>query len=319
MNRFKVEEIANAVLYEGYLLYPYRASAVKNRQRWNFGILYPRAFAEAQRSADRWTTQTECLIRPLGLDAALNVTARFLHIIQRSDGWQEAAERDVNVRELTLSDLSLRPVRHTFDSPASRETDERFVRTGEFIEGAIEVQCEPLTNGLVKLRVDVSNTAIFDDAKPSSRERALLLSLASAHTILELKGGEFISLLDTPDEYREAAAQCRNLGTYPVLVGDEDQRNAILSSPIILYDYPQIAPESAGPLFDGTEIDEILTLRIMTLSNEEKLEMSRVDDRARQILERTEAMPPEQLMKMHGILRGMRREKAGSAFGEELS
>ncbi len=307
MNRQRVEEIANAVLYEGYLLYPYRASAVKNRQRWNFGILYPRGFAEAQQGADRWDTQTECLANPLGPGTALHITARFLHLIDRSDGWQEAAECDVTIRQLMVNELALRPVRRTFSYPASREIDERFVRTREPIEGAIDVQAEQLVNGLFKIRVGVSNTTLLDETTSSSRERALTHSLASTHTILEIEGGEFVSLLDPPDEYREAAAQCRNLGTYPVLAGDEGQRDAMLSSPIILYDYPQIAPESAGALFDGTEIDEILTLRIMTLSDEEKLEMSQVDDRARQILERTESMPPEQLMKMHGALRGLRR------------
>ena len=83
----------------------------------------------------------------------------------------------------------------------------------------------------------------------------------------------------------------------------------MLSSPIILYDYPQIAPESAGDLFDGTEIDEILSLRIMTLTDEEKLEMCQSDDRAREMLERTETMPVEQLMKLHGVLRGLRPVK----------
>ena len=41
MNFASVEKIAAAVLYEGYILYPYRATAIKNRQRWNFGTLYP--------------------------------------------------------------------------------------------------------------------------------------------------------------------------------------------------------------------------------------------------------------------------------------
>jgi hydrogenase maturation protease len=307
MNRQRIEEIANAVLYEGYLLYPYRASAVKNRQRWNFGVLYPRVFAEAQRGTDRWNTQTECLVKPLDTAAALKVTARFLHIVERSDGWQEATERKVEIQALSLTELASRPARHAFSYPASREVDERFVRTRKPIEGAIDVESEQLANGVFKTRVGVSNTTFLDEAKSSSREHALIHSLASAHTILEVKGGEFISLLDPLDEYREAAAQCQNLGTYPVLAGDEGQRDAMLSSPIILYDYPQIAPESAGALFDGTEIDEILTLRIMTLSEEEKLEMSQVDDHARQILERTESMPPEHLMKMHGALRGLRR------------
>ena len=80
----------------------------------------------------------------------------------------------------------------------------------------------------------------------------------------------------------------------------------MLSSPIILYDYPQISPESPGDLFDGAEIDEILSLRIMTMTEEEKAEMRQSDERARQILERTESLPPEQLMKLHGALRGLR-------------
>jgi hypothetical protein len=80
----------------------------------------------------------------------------------------------------------------------------------------------------------------------------------------------------------------------------------MLSSPIILYDYPQIAPESPGDLFDGTEIDEILALRILTLTEGEKDEMRRSDERSRQILERTETMPAEHFMKLHGVLRGLR-------------
>lgn len=127
--------------------------------------------------------------------------------------------------------------------------------------------------------------------------------MASTHTILNVRDGEFVSSLDPPETLREAVAACENTGTWPVLVGEEGARDTMLSSPIILYDYPQIAPESAGDLFDGTEIDEILTLRIMTLTDEEKREMRGSDDRARQILERTEMLPVEQLMKLHGALK----------------
>jgi hypothetical protein len=80
----------------------------------------------------------------------------------------------------------------------------------------------------------------------------------------------------------------------------------MLSSPIILYDYPKIAPESPGELFDGTEIDEILTLRVMTMTDAEKEEMRQSDERGRQILERTESLPEEQLRKMHGVVRELR-------------
>jgi hydrogenase maturation protease len=121
-----------------------------------------------------------------------------------------------------------------------------------------------------------------------------------------VQDGRFVSLLAPPEALSELAASCKNVGTWPVLVGEEGQCDTMLSSPIILYDYPQIAPESTGDLFDGTEIDEILSLRIMTLTDEEKREMSQSDERARQMLERTETMPVEQFMKLHGVLRGLR-------------
>ena len=79
----------------------------------------------------------------------------------------------------------------------------------------------------------------------------------------------------------------------------------MISSPIILYDYPKIAPESPGDLFDAAEIDEILTLRIMAMTDQEKREMRNVDEQARRILERTETLPEEHLLKMHGVLRGV--------------
>ena len=109
-----------------------------------------------------------------------------------------------------------------------------------------------------------------------------------------------------------ASEGCRNVGAWPVLAGDEGQRDTMLSSPIILYDYPQIAAESAGDLFDGTEIDEILLLRIMTLTDEEKREIRSSDERARQILERTDNMPVEQFMKLHGAIRGLRPLKGST-------
>jgi hypothetical protein len=139
-----------------------------------------------------------------------------------------------------------------------------------------------------------------------SRDEVLPYSLAAAHTILRVRDGEFVSLLDPPEPLRAAASACENIGTWPVLAGAPGQCGCMLSSPIILYDYPQIAPESPGDLFDGTEIDEILTLRIMTLTDDEKLEVRNGDERARRILERTELLPEEHFMKLHGALRGLR-------------
>jgi hypothetical protein len=107
-------------------------------------------------------------------------------------------------------------------------------------------------------------------------------------------------------------AACTNASLWPVLVGGDGQRDTLLASPIILYDYPQIAPESPGDLFDGTEIDEILTLRILTMTDAEKAEMRQTDERARALLERTEALSAEALMGLHGTMRSLRRAGSGT-------
>jgi len=112
-----------------------------------------------------------------------------------------------------------------------------------------------------------------------------------------------VSLLDPPEEAEKAIADCRNERTWPVLVGEHGGRQMMLSSPIVLYDYPALAPESQGDLCDGTEIDEILSLRIMTLTDEEKREARATDPRAGAIIDRTDAMSADALSRLHGTMR----------------
>jgi hydrogenase maturation protease len=230
------------------------------------------------------------------------------------DGWQEAVERDVNAQEYTFERLCRETVMHRFEFASQTDVgsetvaggnSENVVRRQLAVEGAIEISAEKLLDKLFKVSICVRNLTPVG-SPIASRDQALLQSLVSTHTILGVRAGEFVSLLDPPAEFQAFAGGCRNVGAWPVLVGEPGQRDTILASPIILYDYPQIAPESAGDLFDGTEIDEILSLRIMTLTEEEKREIRQSDERARQILERTEAMPAEQFMKLHGALRGLR-------------
>jgi hydrogenase maturation protease len=142
-------------------------------------------------------------------------------------------------------------------------------------------------------------------------------ALASTHTILNARDGAFLSLMDPPEELREASANCDNQGTWPVLVGKTGDADAMLSSPIILYDYPDIAPESPGDLFDATEIDEILTLRILAMTDAEKREMASTDARARALLERTHGLTAAQLAQMHGVMRPAHEvsRAAGSLVG----
>jgi hydrogenase maturation protease len=301
-----VERIADALLYEGYLLYPYRRSAVKNRQRFNFGVLYPEEHVAAAEpgSADRCFMQTECLVS--GSDATtLALKLRFLQLVESASAangaapWQEAVERTVRL-DYSLGELLTETRRDVF-AFLSGADDAAAVAAGS-LNGEVELSAGFSDRGTIRLRVRIINRTSFPAAE-ASRHDVLKRSLVSCHAILALSGGQFVSLLDPPDEFSAAVASCENIGAWPVLVGEAGQRDTLLASPIILYDYPTIAPESAGDLFDATEIDEILSLRIMTLTEEEKREVRQTDERARRLLDRTESLTAEQLMQMHGVLR----------------
>jgi hypothetical protein len=208
-----VRHLADAVLFEGYSLWPYRPSALKNQRPFTFGDVGP-------------PMRTQVLLEG-GDPEDVEVTVRYLldGVVQEVGPTEYRAER-VGARW--------------------------------------------------RLTVDIVN--------PGPR------TFRGTHTILRTRRGRFISARE-PE-----AADCENVRTWPVLVGDD----AILSSPIILDDNPRIAPESPGDLFDGGEIDALLTLNILALTDEEKAEM-REDPRTRAILERTEGLTSEQMMRLHGF------------------
>jgi hypothetical protein len=309
MSRSQVEQVADAILYEGYILYPYRPSSVKNRQRWTFGGVYPRAYSESQTGADAWQMRTECLLAG-GPDALLSVRVRFLHLLERlggeRSGWQEATEREVICSEVALRDLEGPGQTVSFAYPASRDSADRDVWQQEFLAGEVERSVQRLAEGLFRVAVVVRNIMSVPPSVAFQREQALRHTFVSTHSILHVRGGEFVSLLDPPGCWQEHATACRNAGTYPVLAGEEGSKDTMLSSPIILYDYPQVADQSPGDLFDATEIDEILTLRILTLTDQEKAEMAAADERARALLARTEGLAADDLVKLHGGMRSLR-------------
>jgi hydrogenase maturation protease len=319
-----VAKIADAVLYEGYVLWPYRRSALKNTRRWTFGGVYPRAHAESRGPAgdDPWTLQTQCLVEGAGA-TRLTVGVRFLHVVWRQvvdaegrevDGltvggerhlsWEEAVERELAPAPARLDELAAG--RTTPIAVPAGEQEEPLaggaavVRRWEGLEGAVRVRAEAVESGLHRVTVRIENETPWAGGP---REEALRRTLVSTHTVLRAEGGAFVSLTDPPPSRREAAVACENRGTWPVLVGEEGERDTLLSSPIILEDHPRIAPESPGDLFDGVEIDQLLILNILSLTDEEKAEMRASDPRTREILERSEALSPEELMRLHGAVR----------------
>jgi hypothetical protein len=311
MNRDLVDKIVHAVLYEGYILYPYRASSQKNqRERFTFGRIYPQEYSDAQNRREPGVMQTECLVRDESHDTALEITIRFLQPLAREMGeqrWLEAIEREVKLSPVPLNQVIARS--HAFKFPAAQSIDGAIIRRSEAINGQIELETHTVNSATVKISVRIFNQTQLPEDTIENQDAVLMRTFASTHTILYAPGGKFVSLLDPDPDCIELSGACRNIGTWPVLVGDKEkhERDTMLSSPIILYDYPQIAPESAGDLFDSTEIDELLTLRVQALTDTEKIEMRRVDEQARKILERAENLRPEEFLKMHGTLREMRK------------
>ena len=357
MNRALLDQVVEATLYEGYILYPYRASSKKNaRERFTFGRVYPEAYSAAQRGAEAFAAQTECLVRTTGPTSTLNISIRFLHPMARQIGalrepvfklngvepdfefvrelcvggeryqsWVEAVEREVALPVISLcgSQEQTAPFRFFASRELEPIRDEEHivglaVRRQERIEGTISANLTQLEPDLYRIRVRIVNQSALTARELDDDDAVMLRLFASTHIILCAEGAEFVSLVDPPAELKQTAASCKNVGVWPVLVGDEakGERDMMLASPIILYDYPKIAAESAGALFDGTEIDEILTLRILTMTDDEKREMRRVDEQARRLLERTEALPQNSLLKMHGTLRQPETPKVAVEFDD---
>lgn len=318
MTRDRVRAVADAVLYEGYLLYPYRGTSNKNQSRWQFGVLGPPGAAGAGLGED-CTLSAEFLTDGA---PALTLVVRFLQLQHRfaeratGDGgfepvdelntpagswlsWDEAVECErpfgpipLDGRERTL----------TVAAGASSEIElvdgGRLLRRRREVRGAVTVASTP-DGDLRRVTVRVDNTG----AAAGDKADAIARSMIGTHVIAEVAGGQFISLLEPPRSATSAAARCRQHRCFPVLAGPPGTGDMLLISPIILYDHPEVAEQSDTALYDCTEIDEILILRVMTMTDEEKAQARATDPRAARIIEQCDAMSPEAMTRLHGVLR----------------
>ena len=262
-----VRAIADAVLYDGYVLWPYRRSAMKNAQRWTFGGVYPRG----------WPEDRSVVSASVRCEGEMGVAVRFLQVVRRqvelhgvavdrAGGWltwEEAVEREAGPGPIGFAAGSER-----------EEVDDGvvLVRSWEELRGTVRVDGGTVT---------VSNDGEWDG---SPREETVRRTFCSLHAVLRAES------FDTSTESRSGD------GLWPVLI---DERT-MLASPIILDDRPRIAPESPGDLFDGGEIDQLLVLNTLALTDAEKAEMRATDARTREILDRIESMTPDQLTALHG-------------------
>jgi hypothetical protein len=304
-----VRRIADAVLYEGYLLWPYSKSALKNQQRFTFGGVYPPAWE------DRSSMQAQVLLEGEP-DAEVEVRVRFLHVVQRQVlkagacahalepveellageerwvSWEEAVEREVGPGA----------IRVPAGEALQRIPGGRIERSWRALEGEVALARKVLRPGLSRFTVRIDNTSAWTGA---TREDALRQTFCSTHIVLRARGGAWVSSTDPPAALRAEIEACRNVGTWPMLVGEQGDRGTMLAAPIILGDYPEIAPESPGDLFDSGEIDQMLVLNILAMTERERRDMRDSDPRAREILQRTEALSDEQIARLNGAVRDL--------------
>ncbi|MGD9721997.1 MAG: hypothetical protein AB7O59_10210 [Pirellulales bacterium] len=318
----RIERLVNSVLYEGYLLYPYRRS-LKNTRRWTIGSVYPAGSAEVRGGAERRCVRARCLVETKP-NATVSGEVRLLQLIERRTGdashapaecWHEAIERRIEIAPVQLQ-RSAATQRQPFGYPAAHTCDVSLTESGAHqetvrrqvaIQGQIQVTVAPLRATVSQITVELANvSACAHDDDAAADDSALLQSFASAHVILHAQHGSFVSRIDPPAALRELCPVDPGDGLWPVLIGDSPERDTMLCSPIILYDYPELAPESPGDYFDATEIDEMLALRVMTLTPAEKLVVAALDERGRALLDRTENLARRQLAQLHGTTRGLR-------------
>jgi hypothetical protein len=332
-----IRELADAVLFEGYMLYPYRANDPKNRVRWQFGVLAPPGFVEID-SSERCFLQTDCLLE--GAAVQVTVQVRFLHvqrrIVERStpDGFRPSDTLDVaDATYLPWDEAAVHESVHRFDVPAATDfrgavqvhvapAEEIEILSGEDgspvgrlrrtrlpLQAQLAVTVEPLYGpyGVRRLRLRLENTTDWSSPGVDAPDRpdALRSALVAAHLVICVDGGSLISLIDPPEWAKGYVDLCEQVGTFPVLAGPEGDRSLILASPIILYDHPRVAPESASQFCDATEMDEMLTLRTLTLTEEEKRLVRGSDPRGAALVHEVDNLPPELMDRLHGAIRSM--------------
>jgi hypothetical protein len=289
VSRQGVEELVGTLLYEGYALYPYTPGATKNATPTPFGIVYPPAYAEVQPAAFAMV-RLECVLEA-GPDAALSGTVRFL---QAAGERHQGVERRLEVGPVTLAELAR--------AETGLGEEFRFEPEGGApgVEGRVRMRAELLGPELARVKLCVHNSTPIENPAEASRAEALRHSLLSAHPLLRVEGGRFVSPLERDGALGEAVAGCDPVNTFPVLAEDGDR--AVLGAAIVLPEHPELAPESLGNLFDNTEIEEALLLHVQALSDSEREAISEQDPAVREMIERADSVKGDEMLGLHGRL-----------------
>jgi hypothetical protein len=264
-----LERLLRTLLWEGYALYPYTRGSAKNATPTPFGIVYPPLYAATSGAHHSLTLRGLALA---GADTDISAELRFL---QASGPRHEAAERRVAFGAQTLAAVAAEPRALPF--------------SGGGLRAVVRLSAVPLDDASHVVELHVENTTAFAPGD-GGRAEALASSLLSTLPCLRLAAGRFASPLELPD--------VRSENTFAVLATAGD--DTLLGATIMLPEHPEIAPESRGDLFDGTEIEEALLLHVLALSDEERASIARDDPAVRAMIERAAAATPAEILALHG-------------------
>lgn len=270
--------VADAVLYEGFLLFPYHKASLKNQMPWQFGVLMPQNYSDKSEPS---SLRSQMVVLPRTQAPEIGALVRFLQ--QAGDPIEREVPLHIELREGRT--------KHPFAVDSLRGTAVfDIVRDGDVLQLTFELRNES------------------EAPEHAGRNEALNSAFISAHALFTARGAAFASLLDPPDEAKEAVTHCLNERVFPVLVGEAGntpQTGAtMLVSPIILYDFPRIANASTTHTFDATEIDELLMLSVASLTDEEKQAARSAHPYVRELVERAEALDADTQTMLHGELTG---------------
>ncbi len=330
-----LEKLTRTLLYEGYSLYPYYRSAIKNQKPIPFGVIFPKDY-NAYNEHSHSHIQSQSIIHGTG-ELTVSIDVRFLHsrrteLFKKNNNSEEfrpvfelevdgktyqapspTIQRNIQTGLLKMNDLIAggKTIPFSFESynegemifNEEKEIVAKKITSVSEINGAIKIQAEVLKDmeNSFRLSVTVINTTPVANANKRTRDEALLQSFLSTHIILQTPDGEFISHQDTPAKWQSATSGCNNIHTWPILI--DKNNTTLLSSPIILYDYPEINPVSSGDLFDSTEIEEALLLHVNLLSDEEKKRIGGNDEKLRAMLNNVSSLTPEDLNVYHSMMK----------------
>lgn len=346
-----LENITHTLLYEGYALFPYHRSAVKNQKPVPFGVVFPQHYNSYNEHAHSGI-RAQCIVTG-SEDPLVNISVRFLHLkktellerLVQGNGIHDftpVTDLDVNGKSYQAGWQTIERTISTGDLPVSQflksgkvffiEFDKMYdsksiyyeggevaakqINSVSEIRGAVSIEAAQIENihNAFRIAIHITNTTPVEHAESVTRDDILSQSFLSTHTILQTKNGEFISQQNPPEKWRAAMEENKNINTWPILI--DENNTTLLASPIILYDYPRINPQSSGDLFDSTEIEEALLLHVGVLSDDEKKRIARSDEKLQTMLNKVSQITPEEFINFHSRLKDntqdqINRQKSG--------